>query len=175
MTFIFDTDLFFFFGPHQQPITQQTHTCMWLMHVSGPSHSQQLTVNTCASRQHKKMSGLARVTECKALTKTKKLNQRKVTPFWLCRTTWSLTKDRPALGAKCVGNHHQPLPSSQQVASQTELWKHQFTLSASQTSPAASTSKTSLRQPTRCCFFYQSDTNTQPAQLRTVSLKIWCL
>ena len=38
--------------------------CMWLMHVSGPSHSQQPTVTTCVSSQHEKMMSPASITEC---------------------------------------------------------------------------------------------------------------
>ena len=100
MTFIFFNEVFFFLfiSPfsqtvHQQPITQQRSKCMWWMHGTGPFHSQQLRLAKLSARK---------------LTKTKKLNRSKVTPlcfFGNSSPTWSLTKDRPALGAKCVANH----------------------------------------------------------------------
>ena len=128
MTFIFDTVCFFNFESiylylgNTAPTANRTAEKQ--MHVVDACFFPLPLTTTdgdhlCVWHKKMKMSGLTSKTECRKTDKDKENVPKKgntLRLFGNSSPTWSLTKDRPALGAKCVG-HNQTLPSSQQVLS----------------------------------------------------------
>ena len=136
---------------NSQSHSRETNACGGCMFLAPPTHNN--SEWRCRADTRTWVVWQAQL-RARKLSETEKLNGRKVTLLRLfgnSSLTWSqMTNDRPALVVKCVDDH-QPLPSSQQVLTQTELQQsceHQPPASSQQTSPTAATCQTSLRQPT---------------------------